>query len=180
MVFRRGTNRVTTSDFSYDAAGNLLADGTGTGTFSFQWDAEGRMQQATDNGSGTTTTFVYNAFGQRVEKTVGASVLATAFDAFGQEIGWHTGSSWAQYFVPMPGGATPLAKYESGTVHFLHRDALGSTRFLTNHLGAVRQDALYYPWGQVWEWRVGDYDTRFAGGAYIARFAMCAVKGDDP
>ena len=31
-----------TLDYQHDTAGNLLQDGTGTGTHSFQWDAEGR------------------------------------------------------------------------------------------------------------------------------------------
>jgi YD repeat-containing protein len=43
LTFSATTNRITTSGYTYDAAGNLTADGTGYGTHTFQWDAEGRM-----------------------------------------------------------------------------------------------------------------------------------------
>jgi YD repeat-containing protein len=56
-------NRINTSGYTYDAAGNLTTEGTGFGTHTYQWDAEGRLKSV-DNGS--TLSFVYNGLGQRV------------------------------------------------------------------------------------------------------------------
>jgi YD repeat-containing protein len=41
--FNSSTNQITNSGFTHDAAGNLTADGTGTGTHTYQWDGENRM-----------------------------------------------------------------------------------------------------------------------------------------
>ena len=43
--FDTTTNQINTAAVSHDAAGNLLTDGTGVGTYSYQWDAEGRLKQ---------------------------------------------------------------------------------------------------------------------------------------
>ena len=56
------TNRITDSGFTYDAAGNLTADGTGAGTHTYQWDAEGWVK-AVDNGA----TATYDTLGQNVQ-----------------------------------------------------------------------------------------------------------------
>src|SRR6266567_2534275 len=81
MVCAAGSNnRINRSGYSYDAAGNLLQDGTGTGTHSFQWDAESRMKSVD---GGTTGAFAYNAFGQRVQKTISGSSAYYYYDAFG-------------------------------------------------------------------------------------------------
>jgi len=57
MTYNATTNRLSaigSQTPQYDAAGNLLSDGTGTGSHSYTWDAEGRMTSATYNGSTTT------------------------------------------------------------------------------------------------------------------------------
>jgi hypothetical protein len=41
--FSSGSNQISTSGYTYDAAGNLTSDGTDT----YQWDAEGRLKGAT-------------------------------------------------------------------------------------------------------------------------------------
>jgi len=72
MSFNTATNRITNSNFSYDSAGNLLQDGTGAGTHSYQWDAEGKMKSV-DNG--TTSTYTYNALGQLAQLTWATNYL---------------------------------------------------------------------------------------------------------
>jgi len=70
-TFDTSTNRISTSGFGYDAAGNLTADGT----HSYQWDGEGRLVTV-DNGA--TIVLVYNALGQQVGVTKG-----------GTDVVWH-------------------------------------------------------------------------------------------
>jgi YD repeat-containing protein len=41
LGYATGSNQVSSRGWSYDAAGNLLADGTGTGTHTYQWDWHG-------------------------------------------------------------------------------------------------------------------------------------------
>lgn len=54
------TQNITSTPF--DAAGNLLGDGT----YSYTWDAEGRNVSASQSGT-TVTTNTYNAPGQAAE-----------------------------------------------------------------------------------------------------------------
>jgi YD repeat-containing protein len=62
--FSASSNRLTTSGFSYDAAGNLTQDSSTIPAHTYQWDAEGRVSSV-DNGS--TWSFTYNAVGDRVQ-----------------------------------------------------------------------------------------------------------------
>ena len=59
-------NQITNTGFSYDAAGNLLADGSHTYTF----DAENRITQV-DGGS--TAAYTYDAEGRRMAKKIGSA-----------------------------------------------------------------------------------------------------------
>ena len=62
--FNTATNRISGAGFTYDAAGNLMSDGTNTYTY----DADGNLiQQA---GGGTTKGFTYDALNQQVARTV--------------------------------------------------------------------------------------------------------------
>jgi YD repeat-containing protein len=56
-------NRLSGAPYQYDAAGNLLNDGN----HKYTYDAENRV---TTVDGGVTATYVYDAFGNRVEKTV--------------------------------------------------------------------------------------------------------------
>ena len=56
---------------SRNTVGEMLRDGLGTYSHQCAWDAEGRM--ATGNYNGSSVTYVYNALGQRVERS-GSSV----------------------------------------------------------------------------------------------------------
>src|SRR5205807_2537978 len=101
ITFDPATNHITTSGYSYDAAGNLLQDGTGTGTHSFQWDAEGRMKSVD---GGTTGTFAYNALGLRVQKTMSGSSVYYYYDAFGSPAMVKNGSGQQlEEFIPGAG-----------------------------------------------------------------------------
>ncbi|MGH9434010.1 MAG: hypothetical protein ACRD3T_20975, partial [Terriglobia bacterium] len=59
LNYNTGTNRITTSGYTYDAAGELTADGVHT----YQYNGEGRLLSV-DNGA--TMTFGYNALEERV------------------------------------------------------------------------------------------------------------------
>jgi len=54
-------NRITNTGFSYDAAGNVLSDGS----FSYTWDAESELKTAAG------VTYTYDGDGRRVQKSNG-------------------------------------------------------------------------------------------------------------
>jgi RHS repeat-associated protein len=159
--FNASTNRVTNTGFTYDAAGSLTADGTGTGSHTYQWDAENRLKSID---SGSTATYTYNALGQRAEKLVGTTYTDYAYQASGEDLGENNRTAWTVRVIPFAG--RHLAHYNdpSGTeaTYFLHLTKLGSTSQATDYSGAVVQDQLYYPWGQAWQMVGTSQEKRFA------------------
>src|SRR5213594_1841018 len=95
----------TRSFFLQELSTRATSDGTGTGTYSYTWNAEGRLATATTPSGGTSTTsFIYNALGERVQLLGPTYTYNYPFDAFGQEIGIHNSSSgWGHYTVEMAG-----------------------------------------------------------------------------
>jgi RHS repeat-associated protein len=126
-------------------SGNLTADGPGYGTHTYQWDGEGRLKSV-DGGSTLTNT--YNAMGQRAIKNVGGTDFGYIYDVFGQVVYTMQGTSVLADYFPAPG--FNFAKREQSEARFMHRNALGSVGFVTNHSGAAIQDELYLPLGQRW------------------------------
>ena len=64
--------------YAYDANGNTLSDAQGR---SFTWDFENRLTQATNPGVGTTT-FRYDPFGRRIQKSGPLGITNYLYDGF--------------------------------------------------------------------------------------------------
>jgi len=63
----KSVSRLCSPDRAYDANGNTLSDAQGR---SFTWDFENRLTQAVVPGTnGGTTTFKYDPFGRRIQKS---------------------------------------------------------------------------------------------------------------
>ena len=131
------------SNYSYDAAGNLLNDGT----YSYQWDAEGRLTAVTLSGN-VVSMNTHNALGQRVEDVTQSSTTEEAYGADGALLARYTGDSNSRSFVPFNGRI--LAEYYCGGVIFDHPDELGSATTATDCTGKNVQERLYYPFGEFW------------------------------
>jgi RHS repeat-associated protein len=116
--------------YSYDAAGNTLGDTAATFTF----NDRGRMSSAT--ASSATTSYIYNALGQRIEKTGGpAGTALYLYDEAGHLAGEYT-STGALIEETVWVGDTPVATIQpaSGggvTVYYVHADHLNSPRMIT-------------------------------------------------
>jgi RHS repeat-associated protein len=127
---------------AYDANGNLTADGTNT----YTWDA--RHHLAAISGS-TTASFVYDALGRRMNKTVNGVVTQFVYDGLNpvQELNSSdaatanllTGLNIDEYFTRTD---------SNGAMSFL-TDALGSTIALANSAGAIATQYTYEPFGNV-------------------------------
>ncbi len=126
------------SGFTYDAAGNVTADGVHT----YQWDAEGRA-------SSIDGAFnIHNALGERVYDQVPGGPISIVYDPAGQLMGaiWSWGWNYFLYFQ-----GRMLVDYEADGAHFGHATGLGSVSQYTDWTGTTAQPILFYPWGQVWQ-----------------------------
>jgi RHS repeat-associated protein len=127
-AYNTANNRLTGSNWAYDAAGNMTTHGGWT----LAYDAANRMKTSQPSG-GSLTSYVYDADGRRVKKTTGTTSTYFVYDAFGQLA--------AEYASTDPTG--------TAETHYLTTDHLGSTRLVTNQTGAVVSRHDYLPFG--WE-----------------------------
>src|SRR2546426_5010129 len=104
LTFSGSNNRM--DGYSYDAAGNLLDDGT----HSYTYDAENRIVQVD---AGATASYVYGADGRRIRKTISSGSVDYLYDFAGHEVaevsstgGWNRGEVYA--------GGRHLATYQGG------------------------------------------------------------------
>jgi RHS repeat-associated protein len=133
-------NQFTGAPYTYDAAGNMTADGNHTYTY----DAENRL---TTVDGGATATYVYDAEGQRVLKTTGGVTTAYLYDPAGNVIAETNGGDTLNIGYAYAGSQL-VAEYEGGTTLFVHKDHLGSTRVMTTMNGTVADSMDYLPYGE--------------------------------
>ncbi|NUU73708.1 RHS repeat protein, partial [Ralstonia solanacearum] len=118
----------TTTTNSYDAAGSLTSDGTVT----YSYSDRGRLASVTKNG--TTTSYLYNALGQRVVKS-GSNVPTGAtryvYDEAGHLIGEYDQSGNAiQETVYL--GDTPVVTIKNATPYYIYADQIDTPRVITD------------------------------------------------
>jgi RHS repeat-associated protein/uncharacterized repeat protein (TIGR02543 family) len=120
-------------NYSYDPSGNL----TGDGAFNHSYNAAGRRIATTSTATGQTTTYGYDALGQRISKTHLGNTsqyfydeqghLTGEYDAAGrpiQEIIWLDDLPVAVLKPATNSGATP-------DFYYIHADHLGTPRKIT-------------------------------------------------
>jgi RHS repeat-associated protein len=133
------TNRM--QGWSYDAAGNLLNDGSHVYTY----DAESRIKTV----GGNAATYTYGPGGERVRKDTASG--STEYIYFGggviAELNPATGA-WTDYiFASGKRGAKDTSNNGSGAQYY-HGDHLGSTRIMTDATGTVISSCTYAPFGE--------------------------------
>jgi len=126
---------------TYDLNGNLTNDGSNT----YSWNARNQLTSIT--ASALTASFAYDAFGNRISKTVNSSTSSYLYDGVN--------------VVQELSGTTPTANIITGGIDevFLRTDgagawspltdALGSTLALTDSTGAVQTQYTYEPFGKT-------------------------------
>jgi RHS repeat-associated protein len=129
-------NQITNSGFTYDAAGDLTADGV----YSYSWNAEAHLTTS----SGVTST--YDGDLKRVKKSNGVLYwyCATCGKVLAEsDLSGNLTSEYA-FFNKQRIARRDVA---SGNVYYLFRDRLGSYRTLTDSAGNVKGESDYYPFG---------------------------------
>lgn len=140
------------SAITYDANGNTLADPQGR---SFTWDFENRLTQAVVPGTnGGTTTFKYDPFGRRIQKSGplgttnfvydGQNVLEE-LDQSGNVLARYTHSEHDRDEL----ADEPLAQLRSGTTSYYEQDGIDSVTSLTNPAGALANSYTFDAFGKL-------------------------------
>jgi len=141
LYFNTTNNRIT--GWSYDAAGNLLNDGS----HSYSYDAENKI---TDVDS--VSAYIYDGAGQRVRKLVGEN-LRFVYGIGGQLIAEFSGVSGSLLKEYVYGASGLLATIEptgvnSNGTRYTTPDHLGSPRVVTNSSASVISRHDYMPFGE--------------------------------
>jgi RHS repeat-associated protein len=126
---------------SYDANGNLISDGTN----SYTWDARNHL---TAISGGTTASFVYDAYGRRVQKTVNGTSTQFLYDGWNpiQELQGGTPSANLLTGLGIDGR---FQRTDSAGARDYLIDILGSTLALTDSSGTIQTSYTYEPFGNT-------------------------------
>ena len=139
--------------YAYDSNGNLSSDTVSTGTTNYTWDFENRLTQATLPGTGGTVTFKYDPFGRRIQKafTQNGTTTTTNYvydgDNSVEEVN-ATGSVVARYADTL-NIDEPLAESRSGTTSYYQADGLSSVTSLSTAAGALANTYTYDSFGKL-------------------------------
>jgi RHS repeat-associated protein len=147
LTFGSTTNRITTSGYSYDSAGNTTADPSAN---SFTYDGE-KKQVLVKNGSRTQGTYYYDGDGKRVKKTAKNDNIIFIYDASGRLIEERSSTSpyTLQSSYVYAGGRLLSKEAEPSTsTTYLTTDHLGSPRINTDGSGNVVARHDYHPFGE--------------------------------
>ncbi|MBZ5635087.1 MAG: DUF4329 domain-containing protein, partial [Acidobacteriia bacterium] len=154
---------VGANSYTYDAAGNITADGVNT----YTWSAAGLLGIVKVGGT-TVGTYTYNAWNQRAKK-VAASTAYYVYGAGGLLYGeYDTSGNFIREYVYL--NSAPLAQINSGSpevLTYLHTDHLGTPRFGTNTGGT-----------QVWAWANDAFGTSTPTGTTTVNLRMAGQYFD--
>jgi len=159
--------------YTYDVSGDTISQTGPSGSFTFGWLREGRLNRITGSAS---ATYSYDHQGRRSSKTVGGQTSSYLYD--GLNLIQEQGATPADYLFG-PGLDHPLSMNRNGQVFYYLTDALGSVSVVTNSSANVQNTYTYDAWGRIRS-AVGTlpnpmrYTAREAGEAgqlfYRARF----------
>src|SRR5580700_3955649 len=130
-----------------DANGNTLTDASGK---SYTWDFENRLGQAVVPGTnGGTTTFKYDPFGRRIQKSGPLGTTNYLYDGPNSvEEADGAGNVLARYAEDQ-GVDQPLAQFRSAVASYYQQDGIGSVSALTNSTGLVASSYTYDSFGKL-------------------------------
>jgi RHS repeat-associated protein len=133
--------------FGYTAAGAVATDDRGPAeVLALTYDGEGRLT-AVSQGGQTAAQYGYNALGERVAKTAGATTHFH-YDRGGRLIGESDAAgATVREYIHLDG--LPLALVEGSAIRHVHVDHVGRPEKMTDAAGAVVWDAHFRPFGEV-------------------------------
>jgi RHS repeat-associated protein len=129
------TNNNQFSSMTYDAAGNVLNDGSGLAP---TYDAENRIATAAG------VTYYYDADGERTEKSSGTMYWPGQGGNLAET---DLAGTINEEYIFFNGQRVARVDRPSGTVHYYFSDHLGSASAIAGTTGSVQQQYFYYPYG---------------------------------
>lgn len=133
--------------FAYSGNGNLTSKTDASGSWTYTWDFENRLKQASQSG-GVTVTYAYDALGRRVQRT-SSTGGTTKFVYDGADVLRDldsSGNTIADY-LNGPGIDNKLRQISGGTPLYFIQDHLGTTRALADASGNVASSLDYDSYG---------------------------------
>lgn len=154
--------------YTYDGQGNVLEQTDGLTTKTYQYNANQRLMQFDDGIR--AIDFTYNVDNIRVAKSVdGTSTdfIVDSNQAYQQVVAEQNASSsiLKEYLY----GTGLISQNNNSTNHYYHYDALGSTKSLSDDLGAISDEYNYEAFGEVIsQTGTTDNDYLYTGEQYDA------------
>lgn len=154
-------NRLTDANgttFTYNTNGNLISKTDASGSWTYAWDYEDRLQQASKSGS-VTVSYSYDALGRRIQRT-SSSGQTTKFIYDGADVLRDLDGSGATIadYLNGPGIDNKLRQISGGTVSYFVADHLGTTRAFADASGDLTSALSYDSFGNVTS---GSASTRY-------------------
>ena len=142
---------------TFDNNGNL----TGDGTWTFVYDTENRLTNATK--TGVAASYLYDPFGRREQKTVGSAITKYLLDGPSVIEEYDGTNTRTARYVYAPSIDEPIYMERSGNRYFYHRDGSGSVIALTGTNGIVSERYTYSPYGDSTSTSVANNPYRYTG-----------------
>ena len=154
--YSASTNRYALGGTSYDANGNVLND-----TFNqYTWDAEGKPLSTFYSYPGDTFTFVYDAFGHKVESSINGA-YSRSYVTIGNFKLTAAGQAPSYSEFPIPGGS--ILGQLGGATGVQLADWLGTSRAFWSYTGGGwGQSGAHAPFGESYAYNNG-YPEDFTG-----------------
>jgi RHS repeat-associated protein len=127
--------------YGYDAAGNLINDGTTSacGGNNYSWNAEEQMSCAEG------VTYTYDGDGGRVEKSSGTMYWGgEAGEALAES---NLSGTITSEYIFFNGKRIARRDIATGNVYYFFSDRLGSSNVVTNNAGLIQNESDFYPYG---------------------------------
>src|SRR5882672_9533566 len=141
LSYSTSTNRITTSGYTYDAAGNLTNDTI----HSYGFDAENKIKTV----DGVSGVYGYDGDGNRVRKNFALGEQVKMVYSGGQLIAEYdiSNGSLKKEYIYGAKGLIATVEPSAGT-KYTTSDHLGSPRVVTNSSGSVVSRHDYLPFGE--------------------------------
>ncbi|MFZ0817295.1 MAG: RHS repeat-associated core domain-containing protein [Candidatus Sulfotelmatobacter sp.] len=137
----------SSGSYTYDANGNTLSDPSGK---SYSWDFENRLTQAVVPGTGGgTTTFKYDPFGRRIQKSGPLGTTNYLYDGYNdaEEVD-NSGNILARYTTTRALDEQ-FSELRSSTTSYYQQDGVGSVTSLSSPAGVLASSYTFDSFGRL-------------------------------
>ena len=135
--------------FTYDANGNQISKADGSGNWTYAWDYENRLKQATRSG-GVTVSYTYDALGRRVQRSSSATGITNfVYDGFDVVRDTDGNGNTLVAYLNGRGMDEKLRETSSSNSSYLLTDMLGTTRALVDSNGAISGTMTWDSFGNL-------------------------------